>query len=52
MVKIFHGYNHGFINLEEAIKKEKAGKPVSEILTISSDLINFISDWTLAKLKE
>lgn len=50
-VKIFHGYNHGFINFEDATKKEKAGKPVSEILTISSDVINFISDWSTAKLK-
>jgi dienelactone hydrolase len=31
-VKIFQGYNHGFINSEEANKKEKAGKPISEIV--------------------
>jgi uncharacterized protein len=48
-VKIFSGYNHGFINLEEAKKKEKEGKPLVEILQISPDVINFISDWIVAK---
>ena len=49
-VKIFQGYNHGFINSEEANKKEKAAKPISEILKISPDVINFISKWIVAKL--
>jgi len=49
-VKIFQGYNHGFINSEEANKKEKAGKPISEIVKISPDVINFISEWIVAKL--
>lgn len=49
-VEIFPGYNHGFINLEEANKKDKAGKPLSEILKISPDVINVISDWVVNKL--
>ena len=49
-VEIFPGYNHAFINLEEANKKEKAGKPLSEILKISPIVINVISDWIVTKL--
>lgn len=51
IVKIFQGYNHGFINSEEANRKEKAGKPISEILKISPDVINVISEWIVAKMK-
>jgi dipeptidyl aminopeptidase/acylaminoacyl peptidase len=49
-VEIFSGYNHAFINLEEANKKEKAGKLLSEILKISPVVINVISDWIVTKL--
>ena len=49
-VEIFPGYSHAFINLEEANKKEKAGKPLSEILKISPVVINVISDWIVTKL--
>jgi dipeptidyl aminopeptidase/acylaminoacyl peptidase len=49
-VEIFPGYNHAFINLEEANKKEKAGKPLSEIVKISPVVINVISDWIVTKL--
>jgi dipeptidyl aminopeptidase/acylaminoacyl peptidase len=49
-VRIFQGYNHGFINLEEANKKEKAGEPLSEILKIPLDVISVISDWIVTKL--
>ena len=49
-VKIFTGYNHGFIHIEEANKKDKAGKPLSEILEISPDVIGAISDWMINKL--
>ena len=50
-VEIFEGYNHGFINIEEANKKDEAGKPLSEILKISPDVINVISNWIIAKIK-
>jgi dipeptidyl aminopeptidase/acylaminoacyl peptidase len=50
-VKIFPGYNHGFINLAEANKKDEAGKPLSEILKISPDVINVISDWIVDRLR-
>ena len=50
-VEIFEGYNHGFINIEEANKKDEAGKPLSEILKISPDVINVISNWIVAKIK-
>jgi dipeptidyl aminopeptidase/acylaminoacyl peptidase len=49
-VVIFPGYKHNFINIEEANRKEKEGKPLSEILRVSPDVINVISDWTVAKL--
>ena len=49
-VKIFPGYLHNFINEEEANKKDKEGKPLSEILRVSPDVINLISDWTVARL--
>jgi dipeptidyl aminopeptidase/acylaminoacyl peptidase len=51
-VEIFEGYNHGFINLEEANKREKAGKPLSEILRVSPDVINVISGWVVARLNK
>jgi uncharacterized protein len=50
-VEIFEGYSHGFINIEEANKKDEAGKPLSEILKISPDVINVISSWIVAKIK-
>jgi len=49
-VVIFPGYKHNFINIEEANRKEKEGKPLSEILRVSPDVINVISDWTVARL--
>lgn len=51
-LKIFKGYNHGFINLDEAKKKDEAEKPLSEILKISQDLINIISDWIVATVNK
>ena len=49
-VLIFPGYKHNFINIEEANKKDKEGKPLNEILKISPDVIGVISDWTVTKL--
>ena len=49
-VHIFTGYLHNFINEEEANKKDKEGKPLSEILRVSPDVINLISDWAVARL--
>ena len=50
-VEIFQGYNHGFINIEEANRKDEAGEPPSEILKVSSDVINVISNWIISKIK-
>lgn len=49
-VHIFPGYKHNFINVEEANKKDKEGKPLNEILQISPDVIGVISDWIVTKL--
>ena len=49
-VKIFPGYSHGFIHMEEAEEMEKAGKPLNEILKISPDVIGAISGWIVTKL--
>ena len=49
-VKIFSGYNHGFIHIEEANQKEKSGKPLNEILEISPDVIGVISNWIVTKI--
>jgi len=49
-VKIFPGYSHGFIHMEEAEEMEKAGKPLNEILKISPDVIGVISGWIVTKL--
>lgn len=49
-VRKFSGYSHGFINVEEAKRKKKEGKPPDEILKISLDVIGTISDWIAIKL--
>ena len=49
-VIILPGYRHNFINIEEAKRKENEGKPADEILIISSEVIEGISDWMAAKL--
>jgi hypothetical protein len=49
-VHIFPGYKHNFINVEEANKKDKEGKPLNEILQIPPDVIGVISDWIVTKL--
>jgi dipeptidyl aminopeptidase/acylaminoacyl peptidase len=49
-VKILSGYNHGFIHIEEANQKEKSGKSLNEILEISPDVIDVISNWIVTKI--
>lgn len=49
-VHIFPGYMHNFVNVEEANKKDKEGKPLNEILQISPVVIGVISDWIVSKL--